>query len=369
MSNRWVGVALAWVSLLAAPVATATDAGRGAQLYLQLPGDVPTCVSCHGADPSANRNNILRAADQPSALLKALGTVSAMGFLRPVLSDTDIDDLTAYLGVVARQSSSPAFTVWPRTFDFGTLQPGAASPPALVRWRNLTLQTVDPPAFELLGRRFEVEHDCRSPIAPGADCRISLRALAAATGDLSDVLRFDVPAAALVGLAARVRAEPGPVWVHDAPAGLVDFGPVVVGDRATRQVTLRNAGTAPGAVGRATLTGPGTSAFEWTDECTLVLLPGQACTMSLHFRPGTAAAASATLQWRGDGSHAQTLELNGQGLAAPVVSPPTAPLVNGPGGGGGCAATPIARPGDLTLPALLLAALAGLRNRRRRTDR
>jgi mono/diheme cytochrome c family protein len=49
--------------------AEAQDAVRGAALYLQLPGNLASCVSCHGPDPAANRNNLLRAAGQPLVLL------------------------------------------------------------------------------------------------------------------------------------------------------------------------------------------------------------------------------------------------------------------------------------------------------------
>lgn len=88
---RLLSCAFAWAPL----AGLAADAERGAQLYLRRPTDAPACVSCHGPDPAGNRNNILRASDQPLALVKALGTVGVMGYLRPVLSDTDIGDLAA----------------------------------------------------------------------------------------------------------------------------------------------------------------------------------------------------------------------------------------------------------------------------------
>ena len=369
MTTRPGGMAMMCGLLLASgpAAALAADAVRGARLYLQLPADVPSCASCHGADPAGNRNNILRAGDQPQVLLKALGAVSAMGYLKPVLSDADLADLAAYLGAVtlARGRSDQAF--WPRTVDFGTLVPGAASPLVPVRWRNLSSHPVSAPVVQLVDGRFEIAHDCRGLVAPGADCQVSLRALAARPGDLVDALRFGVEPVAVVGVAARVRAEPLPVWVADVPSGVVDFGRLAAGERATRTVTLRNAGTAAGAVGAATLTGPGSHAFEWADGCALAgeLVPGQACTLSLEFRPGTDGASTALLQWRGDGTQPQTLELRGQGVAAPVEVPPTPPPAGGTGGGG-CAAGPPARTGDITLAALLLSAAAARYGRRRR---
>ena len=79
----------------------AQDANRGAQLYLRLTGGVQSCVSCHGPDPTQGRNNILRAADNPAALQKALNTVGVMGYLKAALGEGDVADLSAYLGRVA----------------------------------------------------------------------------------------------------------------------------------------------------------------------------------------------------------------------------------------------------------------------------
>lgn len=269
---------------------------------------------------------------------------------------------------MSRTATSETAAIWPRTIDFGTLVPGASSPPALLRWRNLSSQPIEPPAPTLTRNRFQLEHDCHRPVAPGADCRISVRAVAGDSDDLTDALRLGSPLPAVVGVAARVKAVPAPVWVVDAPSGLVDFGVVTVGETALRRVALRNAGTAGGVLGVALVTGPGSTAFEWTDGCATagVLQPGQACTVTLSFSPGSVSAPSATLQWRGDGALAQTLDVRAQAQAAPPVVPPTQPPVGGSGGGGGggCAAAPPGRPGDIGLLALLLAAAAALTGRR-----
>ena len=104
------------------------EALRGAALYLQLPGAQASCVNCHGPDPAANRNNLLRAANQPAALQKALNTVSAMGFLRDAFDDTRIEDVSAYLGRVLLTAAADApLAVWPRSIEFGTLGRGEAS--------------------------------------------------------------------------------------------------------------------------------------------------------------------------------------------------------------------------------------------------
>lgn len=352
---------LAMPGLLAPAASLAADAGRGARLFLQRPGDVPTCVDCHGADPAASRNNLLRAADQPAALQKALGTVSAMGFLRPALTEADVADLAAYLGGVSRLQASTAVAVWPRTVEFGGLQPGAASASAQVTWLNLATRTVAAPMPRLVQGRFVLDSGCRDPLPPGGSCTVSLRAVAGAAGDLTDVLGFAGDADVLIGVSARVRADPAAVWSAEFKA--VDFGTVEPGQSVERRVLLRNVGTSPGLLGAATLTGPGVASFDGHEGCGngVPVWPGQSCTLSLRFRPGAAGLHRATVQWRADGAHPSTVTLQGVGaraVAGPSDPPPAGQ--GGGGGGGGCAAAPAARTGDASLWLWALAAVAGL---------
>jgi cytochrome c553 len=118
---------LAGLAALALPPATAQDAANGAMLYMRLASDVRACVSCHGPDPGQNHNNILRAADDPAALTRVLNTVSAMGFLRSRLSDSDIADVSAFLGTVTRLNAPASpLRLWPITMEFGMAPAGRA---------------------------------------------------------------------------------------------------------------------------------------------------------------------------------------------------------------------------------------------------
>jgi mono/diheme cytochrome c family protein len=84
--NRLFGL----VALLLLGTAHAQDARRGAELYMQLPGGVASCVSCHGPEPQGNRNSLLKAANNPQALTKALATVGVMSYIRASLDDAGI---------------------------------------------------------------------------------------------------------------------------------------------------------------------------------------------------------------------------------------------------------------------------------------
>ena len=366
MPMRAVWIGLVWC---APALGLAADAGRGAQLYLQGPADVPLCVSCHGADPAVSRNNLLRAADQPTGLLKTLGTVSAMGYLRPLLSETDIADLAAYLGQVARAQAAPLAEAWPRTLEFGSLQPGAVSPTSEVLWQNRSSQPVAAPQPRLAGGRFQLAHNCNGLVPAGGDCRVKLYALGGPIGDSADALWLAADPPVVIGVSVRVRDEPVAVWQYDAPADGVDFGPVTLGQRAEHQIVVHNRGSMPGLLGVGTLTGPGAAAFTGFSGCddAQPVQPGRSCVLTLRYQPGAALEQRAALQWRGDGTHPPVLALRGSGAATPPVAEPgPQPGAGGSGGGGGCAAAPAARPGDVTLWALGLAAVAALAGRRRR---
>jgi len=371
---------LAWMCGLgllgALPVAAQTvgDAERGATLYLQAPLNLASCVSCHGPDPAANRNNLLRAAGQPQVLLRTLNAIGAMGYLRDALTETDIADLAAYLGRVQAAISGP-LDVWPRTLEIGTLALGGTSPEHVVRLRNGGTAPMALPAPMLalsLSDSFTLTHDCPATLPAGAACTARLRALGLRFGVATSALRAGPGGAVVLGTSVRVREAPfGVLAWEGTTAGRLDFGAVPVGQTATRVLSLRNTGDAALSLGVSTLTGAGSGSFVVTGDCqpASALAPGQSCTTTLRFSPGAAAPAEALLQWRADATNPPALRLDGSGVAA---APPVAGIGDGGsgGGGGGCAAAPAglraADKVDPSLPLLATLAVAVLAMRRRR---
>lgn len=352
-------VVLALAALAAS--AGAQDAIRGAQLYLQLPA-VNSCVSCHGPDPSQNRNNILRAADRPTDLQQALNTVSAMGFLRQSLGPTEVADIAAYLGRVLQVAATNApAALWPTTIEFGAFGPGDTVPAQRVELLNQgsAALALDPP--QLLGTAHVQSHDCPASLPPAGRCGIELRVVATAPGPSASTLRLAGPAPWLplvVGVTSTVRDGPVGRLSIDPPAAALDFATAPVGTVVLRELALVSHGTAPVTLGATTMTGPQRAAFRIDGGCTRdrVLAPGDRCSLRLSFAPTVALASAATLQWRSDGGNPGTLALAGTGVVAAEPAPPA------PAAGGGAWAT--ASPGSLRgllsllLMALLVAALA-----------
>lgn len=343
-STAWRRVLTACAVALAVPSAGAQDAARGSGLYLQLPGGLAACVSCHGPDPAANRNNLLRAAGQPVVLLKALNAIGVMGYLKSELSDADIADLAAYLDTVTRAANDASSTVWPRSIELGALPAGGVSPEHTVWLRNLTAQPLPGVAPRVAGGRLALRHDCPATLAPGALCSASVRALAPLAGEsIADALVWGGASVAVVGLTARGAS--GPVAQLSFDPATLDWGSSEVGSNVTQRLRVLNAGTADATLGVSTFTGPTAGAFSSSGSCAAgtVLMPGTACTVDLFWRVGAPVTYEAALQWRGDGTNPAPLRLLASGLPAsapPPTAQPTPPVTGGAAAtdniGGGC---------------------------------
>jgi len=339
-------------------------------------------VSCHGPDPSQNRNNLLLAADRPAALQKALNSVGVMGYLKSVLSDSDVADIAAYLGrVVAVATADAPIALWPTTIEFGTLALGAATPVHEVRLQNLRAEALALSPARLAGpdaAHFTLETDCPTSLPPAALCSVRLRAQPTVAGPASATLVLQGTSAAtlttlpwLTGLSVTAQGAAVAVLSADVPNAALAFESLAIGASATREFRLLSHGTAPATLGVITLTGPARAVFRVEGDCAngLVLAPGSACTMRLRFAPIAVGESRASLQWRSDATNPGTVALSGSAHAAvdsppPVTLPPAAPPAPAAdptgGGAGGCSVGPPARRVDPVMPLLLVFALAAL---------
>lgn len=314
----------------------AQDALRGSQLYLRLGAGVPSCVSCHGHDPSQGRNNLLRAADDPLALQKALNAVGAMGYLKSVLGAADVADLSAYLGRV-RAGANPQGPVaaWPATVDFGRIADLSASPA-----QRITILNRASSAWRLEprvdGAGFESVHDCPAQLAPGAACTVTLRARPQASGVSTGVLVWSADAdwsPLLVGLAVdSVPAGVGALAPLQ-PDELLRFEAQAVGSTLELQWPLLNRGSAATTLSSLTLSGPQAGQFSVAGDCAVgrTIAPGQGCTVVVRHVARVPGLSRAALQVHGDGTTPSVLGLAGEGVAAPA---PESPPATAPSGGG-----------------------------------
>jgi cytochrome c553 len=333
---------------LLATSAAAQDARRGAALYMQLPGGGASCVSCHGPEPQGNRNSLLKAADNPQALTKALSTVGVMSFLRASLDEAAVADLAAFLGSVNRASAQQsALTLWPLTADFGNLGLGTTGGPqrVMIANRGSTALRLDAPRLQ--GGGVELRHDCAAVLQPGALCSASLTAWATATGPFTGALEVnspDQPGALVVAWAGVVKPAAAGVLQWDADAALsadtalsantaLSLGAVPAGQTQRRTLNLVNAGTepvrlgaAPAVAGSLTLTGNNLVPLSVSGCAAGTLLaPSARCAVTVELTGGSRTEVRAVLQVRSDGQNPPALRIEAD--AVPVITTPVALVV------------------------------------------
>lgn len=398
-TGRGAGWLFGAAATLALP-ALSQEPGRGAILYLQLPGGQASCVECHGPDPLGNRNRLLNAAGGPAVITQAIGKAAAMGYLGTVLTDADRRDLSAYLERVNAQESA-SVVIWPRVVEFGRVAQGAAVAEQRVALSNLGATAVGVAPRLDRANGVSLRHDCPESLPPGASCTAYVGLATGTTGALSAAVVWHSEgdwAPQWVGVSGRVDAMGAGVLVADSPVDTIRLE-ASPGATVVREFALVNAGAAPLTLGVPAITGPGAAAYGLSGSgCTAatVLAPSARCTVRLSARAPALGSAWAQLQWRGDGADLVPLRLEvaAVGSAPPPAAPtPEAPPPAGPpvspapppatnpappapslpppaaaapaaAGGGGCAVALQPGRADPLLPALLMAALIVLGRRR-----
>jgi len=82
-----------------APAPVGPSAANGKVLYNAIPGSTMSCASCHTAVPANNVANVLKGANNASAIAAAIaGNKGGMGILSGKLTAAQLADIAAYLG-------------------------------------------------------------------------------------------------------------------------------------------------------------------------------------------------------------------------------------------------------------------------------
>ncbi len=366
---QWLLAVLATTS---ASGVVAQNAANGAMLYMRLSSDTRACVSCHGPDPGQNHNNILRAADDPAALTRVLNTVSAMGFLRSRLSDSDIADVSAFLGTATRLNAPASpLRLWPITLEFGLPPPGEPASSQTVRLENPSASTPLPVvSITSSNPALAVTHDCPAVLAAQAGCDIRATLTPPDASLVRATLQIQTPSQTQLAGASGYGTQ-GPLgrlrWRGNPTSTVFGTG---APDSVQRQtLVLDNTGVMPVVLGQTTFVGPQASQFRRESGCDAgaVLQAGTACEMVVAYTANRLPRARATLQVRGDGGNPQSLAVQGTS-SVDVPAIPT-PVIAPPESGGGCSVGPPGRRGgdtSLAWLALAAAALAWLRRPRKR---
>lgn len=99
----------------------------------------------------------------------------------------------------------------------------------------------------------------------------------------------------------------------------LNFGNVVVGSTATQTITITNTGNQPLTTMVVGITGPFVLS---NNPCPATLAAAASCVVSIQFTPGALGAASGQVQVTAAGGISANAPLTGNGVAAPVFTPP-----------------------------------------------
>jgi cytochrome c553 len=347
----------------------AQDAQQGAMLYMRLGNDVASCSSCHGPDPSQGRNNLLSAADNPTRLVKTISTVGVMGYLNAELSETNVKNIAAFLGQVVQNSVDVSqVRVWPWSLDFGTITPGQESAQQLVRIsnpsssRSLNVTDISANSADVL-----IIHECPADMLPLTSCEVRATMRPTSAGLHRASIRIaagaQIASVGVVGYGATMPVSRLEWAQRDAVSFTATQGIAV-----STTLTLSNTGSMPAVLGLTNISGDQASQFKLDAGCGngAVVQAGTSCTLSVTYVPGLIAKSNAVLQLRSDQTNPSALRL--QGSLTPIAPIEPGLIPPGAGSGGGCAyINDPSRSRDVTLLAALLAAALAIARKRRRT--
>lgn len=328
--TRMFNARLLVLALLLSGPANAADAVRGKVLYNSTPGGT-SCAnsSCHTANVAANRNKLLRGANNPALIQSAINNnTGGMGIYRNnVLTAADVADIAAFIGnpnVVA----APAAAVSPTSLTFASTTTGTSS-----ATQTVTLSNTGSAALAVNGISFSSTDFIRSggscvaggSVAAGGSCSIGVAFSPTTAGSKTGTLSITHNATgspSSIGLSGTATA-PAVAAPAVTPAAL-NFGAVNIGVQSANQsVTVSNSGTAAMQLSSIVSTNMVFGVSGGTCGAgTTVSAGGGSCTVSLWFTPASTGAASGTLNIVHSASASPlTVALSGSGTtpAAPLA--------------------------------------------------
>jgi len=395
MMNRGVswrcgGTALVAAALLGSVCgAQAQSVSNGQTLYNKVfATGTSSCAAgaCHGSSPSARMNKIQFGV--AAAMTKAgVSSVSQMNFLSSYLTDSDYNDLAAYIAnatggtaTYLTVATAPAVSLSATSVAFGSVTIGQTSSARSVTLTNSGTAALTISGIAKTGTVFASTNTCPASLAVGSSCTISNTFTPTTAGSATGSVTITSNATGSphtvalsgTGTAAAV-ASLG--WSNSASS--LTFSSTVVGvTSAVQTLTLLNSGSVAGSIATVGLTGTNATDFVTGGSCGagVQLAAGGSCTVTVAFDPTAAGSRSASLQVTSSNASTPTaITLTGTAVAASSSSSgssgtSTGATSNANVGGGGCSVAASGQPFDPLLLTLGALAAAGLGLRRWRAQ-
>jgi sugar lactone lactonase YvrE len=234
---------------------------------------------------------------------------------------------TSALTGTGTAAAAPKAALTPTSADFGSEDIGSTSSGKAFTLTNAGTASLPITSISITGANiysFALSNNtCKSPLAAGASCTITISFAPTATGSASATLTVidsvGTQTSALTGTGVSAPATPPAATL--TPSTL-DFGSVQTGvTSAAKTATLTSTGTAALAITSIQVTGANAAVFASTNTCGSSLAIGASCTISVTFAPTATGSetASITVTDNAAGSP-QTVALSGTATAPPVAA-------------------------------------------------
>lgn len=204
----------------------------------------------------------------------------------------------AISGTPSQAVSGPAVSIFPSTANFSAVV-GSTSPTQIFSIVNTGNQLLALNSISITGTNassFSQTNTCQATLAPNANCSVSITFSPASVG----------PSIANLQVADNAPGTPQTLVLNGtgiAPVPAATFSPAVPSFPTTTQgtsspaqtLTITNSGNAPLIVSSVSLSGPNSSDFSFTNNCSAPVAPGSSCAVSLVFNPIGPGQRTATL--------------------------------------------------------------------------
>lgn len=320
-----------------AGVASAQDAANGQQLYsASVVSGKQSCSNsaCHGSLPGNPQNRIVTGTSAPK-IKTALGGVGQMNFLSGKLTDSQINDIAAYIAstlggtpTYIAISGAPSVSVSPGSVRFASQNIGTTSAGQAIVVSNaagasgaLMISGIDLTSgsdFAVSGGTCAVG----TSVSVGASCSITVQFKPTAAGArmASLTIRHNGSGGSSIVSLSGTAVDQSPA-MSVSPTSL-SFSRVVGNVAPAQRVTVSSTGTAPLLLSSLSLDGaqPGDFSIDPSSTCSAggSVASGSNCVVWVKFKPTAQGARSARLSivHNAAGSPA-TVSLNGTGNSAP----------------------------------------------------
>lgn len=362
-SLRAVGpMAFAAVLLGSVFGAQAQNVSNGLALYNQSFGGNSSCADCHGSNPASNINKIRKGVSASTNRTAVNNNTGGMGFFASYLTDSNYNDLAAYIasasGLTASYISVVTASLDKTSIPFGSVTVGQTSSAQVVTLLNTGTSALTISSIAKTGASFTSTNTCGSSLAAGGTCAISSTFTPTTTGAASGTITITSNATnspQTITLSGTGSSTAVANFGWSGSASSLNFSTTVGTPSAAQTLTIVNNGTVSGNISAVTVSGSNPSDFVTGGSCGtgVILAAGASCTVTVAFDPSAAGSRSASLQVSTNASNPAAISLTGTATGA--TSSATS---NSNVGGGGCSVAAAGSPFDPLL--LTLGALAAL---------